>query len=331
MNIEDIARIAGVSVATVSRVINGHSMVKAETAEKVLKAIHEYGYVPNQAARNLRKNESMTLAILAPNFTNPYYAHILAGIGDTAQTLGYSVFIRNVEFGKSEIDYIIKNQRADGIIILSSPYDAGWLDDYSSEVPIVLCCEYSENSKLPRVSIDNYKAAYEAVEYLLDLGHRRIAMISSSNKHISTKLRHEGYRDALNKAGIDVRSEYSVMAAPDYSYNSGYMCANKLFSLSERPTAIFCISDILAISAIAAAGDRGLSVPADVSIMGFDDVDYTTMFRPHLTTISQPCYELGSESIKAIHQYKTGFPESPKVEPMPHKLIMRESTTPCKA
>lgn len=329
--IEDVARMAGVSAATVSRVLNENGAVKAYTAEKVQKAITDLAYVPNRAARNLRRNESMTVSILAPNFTNPYYSHILAGIGDTAQTLGYSVFICNMKFGKAEIDSIIKNHSPDGMILLSSAYNADWLAEYAREIPLVLCCEYVEASSLPHVAIDNYQAAYEAVEYLLNLGHRRIATISAGNSHISTKLRYEGYCDALRDAGLEPRPEYLVKAAPDYSYTSGYMMANKLFSLAKRPSAIFCISDILALSAIAAAGDRGLSVPADVSIMGFDDVHYTTMFHPHLTTVTQPCYEIGSKGMQALHKYKTGFPHPPEVMPLPHQLTMRESTAPCKA
>jgi len=329
--IEDVARVAGVSAATVSRVLNGNGAVKGYTAEKVQKAIVELAYVPNRAAQNLRKNESMTVTILAPNFTNPYYSHILAGIGDTAQALGYSVFICNMKFGKAEIESIVKSHRTDGLILLSSAHDADWLTAYACEMPIVLCCEYMESTSLPHVAIDNYRAAYEAVEYLLNLGHRRIATISAGNSHISTKLRHQGYCDALRDAGMEPRPEYLVKAAPDYSYNSGYIMANKLFSLADRPSAIFCISDILALSAIAAAGDRGLSVPADVSVMGFDDVDYTTMFHPHLTTVAQPCYKIGSKSMKVLHEYKMGFPHPPKSALLPHVLTMRESTAPCKA
>lgn len=332
--IEDVARKAGVSVATVSRVLNRRDNVRANTVERVQKAIDSLSYVPNLSARNLRRNESMVAMIVAPNFTNPYYSHILAGIGDAAQELGYSVFICNTtdaQAVKNLIEGSIKNHRADGVILLSSAYDASWLEDYIGEIPIVQCCEYADAVRLPYVTINNYQAAYEAVEYLLNLGHRRIAILSANNNHISTKLRYEGYCDALRASGLEPRQEYYVKAAPDYSYSSGYVMANKLFTLDERPSAIFCVSDILALSVIAAAGDRGLSVPGDVSVMGFDDVDYTTMFHPHLTTVSQPCYEMGRTSMRALHEFKTNFPHPPQIDSMPHLLTMRESTAPCKA
>lgn len=331
--IEDVARIAGVSPATVSRVLNGNYKVRANTEERVHKAIETLAYVPNFAARNLRRNESMAAMIVAPNFTNPFYSHILAGIGDSAQMLGYSVFICNtaeVDSVKAMIDNTIKNHRADGIILLANAYDADWIEGYSKEIPIVQCCEYAEGLPLPHIAIDNYQAAYEAVEYLLNLGHRRIAHISSSNSHISTKLRREGYCDALRAAGLEPREEYIVQAGPDYSYHSGYALANKLFSLQERPSAVFCISDILALSVIAAASDRGLSVPGNVSVLGFDDVDYTTMFHPYLSTVTQPCYEMGRKSMQLLHEFKASFPAIKPVPPMPHKLSIRESTAPCK-
>lgn len=331
--IEDVARMAGVSVATVSRVLNGNYQVKASTEGRVQKAIEALAYVPNFAARNLRKNQSMAAMIVAPNFTNPYYSHILAGIGDAAQALGYSVFICNEAAPaavEALIDSTIKNHRADGVILLSNDYNAAWLQNYAGQIPVVQCCEYVEGLALPHIAIDNYRAAYEAVEYLIHLGHRQIATISSSNTHISTKLRYQGYCDALRAAGIEPEADYIVQAAPDYSYQSGYMLANKLFNLRKRPSAVFCISDILALSAIAAAADRGLCVPADVSVLGFDDVDYTTMFHPFLTTIAQPCYEMGRKSMQALHAFKSSFPVAPVVEPMGHRLIFRESTAPCK-
>jgi len=331
--IDDVARKAGVSVATVSRVLNRSGNVKGATVERVQNAIEALAYVPNLSARNLRRNESMTAMIMAPNFTNPYYSHILAGIGDMAQILGYSVFICNTADTKAVKDLIdssVKTNRADGVILLSSAYDASWLTDYVQQIPIVQCCEYVDAVQLPRVAINNYQAAFEAVEYLLNLGHRRIAILSADNSHISTKARYEGYCDALRAEGLDIRREYHVKASPDYSYGSGYVMANKLFNLQERPSAVFCVSDILALSVIAAAGDRGLSVPGDVSVMGFDDVDYTTMFHPHLTTVRQPCYEMGRTSMQALHDYKTNFPNQPRIEPMPHLLTVRESTAPCK-
>ncbi len=327
--IEDVAQAAGVSVATVSRVLNGKDVVRPETVEKVRAVIAELAYAPNLSARNLRKNESMVIMVIAPNFTNPFYAHILAGIGDAAQSLGYSVFIcnsRGKETDEMQIDNIIKWHRADGIILLASAHNAKWLQKYANALPIVQCCEYANDVALPYVAIDNYQAAYSSVQYLISLKHKRIATISARNSHVSTKLRLQGYCDALRDAGIERDPSFTVYASKDYTYVSGYAAAEELFSKSNPPTAIFCISDILALSAIAAAVDSGMRVPEDVSVMGFDDVDYTTMFHPHISTIEQPCYELGTQSMHLLHAYKQKFPQAPSCDFLRHKLIIREST-----
>jgi DNA-binding LacI/PurR family transcriptional regulator len=165
------------------------------------------------------------------------------------------------------------------------------------------------------------------MEYLIHLGHQRIAMISSENEYISTNLRLKGYKDTLKKHGIPVRDDYVIYASRDYSFKSGKTKAKELLNVSPRPTAIFCISDTLALGAITAAKEIGYRVPEDVTVIGFDDVEYTTMFHPYITTVVQPCYELGKQSMHLLYTQMTQGKEIPHQLILDHKLVVRESSS----
>ena len=322
---------SGVSLATVSRVLNNSETVRPATAEKVSAAIKALDYTPNQSARNLRRSESRVILTLAPNFSNPYYSRILTGIGDLAHDCEYSVLICNTA-GEAENEKrflkMLEQHRADGAIFLGCHGNHGWLRNYAAEYPLVQCCEYVPALDSPSVSIDNYSAALETVNYLISLGHERIAMMSAANDFISTRQRVQGYRDALAGAGLKAGEKMLVMASADYSYASGLAAAEKLLTLPERPSAVFCVSDILALSVISRAHDMGLSVPGDLAVTGFDDVDYTTMFHPYLTTVAQPCYEMGQQSLRILLGMLGGGQDVKKRTYLPHRLVVRESACP---
>lgn len=326
----DVAREAGVSVATVSRLLNDLGVVSPETAARVYAAIEKLSYEPNLLARNLRKNESRVILILSPNVTNPYYAHILSGIGDAAAELGYSALIFNTADEPGRLRQgleMLKKHRADGAILIASDMDCAWLLEYASNYPLVQCSEYGPDVDIPHVSIDNYLATQQTMEYLIGLGHRRIAIVSSENNYISTSLRLKAYRDTLQKHGLPLRDDYVTFASRDYSFKSGKTRAKELLGVSPRPTAIFCISDTLALGAITAAKELGYRVPDDVTVIGFDDVEHTTMFHPYITTVAQPCYELGRQSahlLYALMQEK----QVPRQMVLEHQLIVRESSSP---
>lgn len=326
--IADVAREASVSVATVSRVLNKQNTVTPETSERVYRAIEKLSFEPNMSARNLRRNETRVILIVAPNITNPYYAHILTGIGDAASESKYSALIYNTAGDetreKAGLD-MLKKRRADGAILLATTKNSMLINEYARKYPIVQCSEYTLNLDLPRVSIDNYKAAADIMEYIVSLGHKRIATISSCNDYISTALRLQGYKNVLTAHGIEIHQEYIALANADYSFKSGKSAAFKLLQQKNRPTAIFCISDILALGAITAAKELGLRVPEDLSVIGFDDVDDTTMFHPYITTVAQPCYELGKESFRVLNACMNNGEEINKKIVLPHKFIIRES------
>ncbi len=330
VKIEDVARAAGVSVATVSRVLNEQGGVLPQTQERVRKAVEALHYEPNLSARNLRRNESRIILILAPNFSNPYYSNVLSGICDVSRNLGYSTLIYNT-YDSNALDEplvtsLFQKNRADGMITLAVNKDDRWLAKYAGKYPLVQCSEYVEDAALPHISVDNRLAASESVAQLIAQGHTRIGIVTSANRYLSSENRLRGYLDALDAAGIAKDDALIAYASADYSFASGKQAARDLLSLPEPPSAIFCVSDILALGVIAAAGKMGLQVPWDLSVTGFDDVDYTTMFHPYLTTVAVPCYELGRSSMLLLYDHIQQKPGAQQAVYLPHQLVQRETT-----
>lgn len=332
VTIADVALEAGVSVATVSRVINQKDNVSLETMRRVEEAIEKLSYEPNILARNFRKSESRVILILAPNITNPYYGQILTGIGFSARRLGYSFMICTTggedEQERDFLDMLAK-KRADGAIMLATGMNRGDIEHYAKKFPIVQCSEYYPDTSVAHVAVDNYRSAYQVVEYLLSLGHRRIATISSVNDYPSTRQRLAGYRDALLAADIQPDDALVRYGSFDYSFSSGLAATQSLLQQNERPTAIFCVSDMLALGAINGARNMGLEVPRDVSVVGFDDVAHATMFRPHITTMAQPCYEIGQRATELLYRLMRSEPCPCQGVMLECQLIVRDSCTTC--
>ncbi|MEG0177781.1 LacI family DNA-binding transcriptional regulator [Anaerorhabdus sp.] len=329
VKISDVSKLAGVSVATVSRVINNTCYVNPETKEKVLKAIQELSYEPNLSARNLRRNTSGAILVLTPNLTNPYYSNIIEGISETARKYGSSTFVCSSNGDKEQEMELIKmldSRRADAAIVLATNFDDKWLLPYAQKYPVVFCSEYNPNLKVNRVSVDNYKAAFEATEYLIQQGHTKIGMLSSENEYISTKLRMEGFLDACKEYGIDSKKNIDF-ASSDYSFQSARKLATKMLSKKNHVTALFCISDILALGAIYGARQVGLDVPTDVSIVGFDNLEYAEMMVPQITTVNQPCREIGVSAMERVQELLNGQDDKPKVTLLEHELVIRGSTS----
>ena len=329
VTILDVAKEANVSPSTVSRVLNNSGSISQATVENVYKAVEKLHYEPNVFARSLRKKETRVILILTPNVINPYYAHIISGISDMMRKLSYSAFICNTGNDMYQMrEYLTKleKRQADGAILMSVEKGEKWLQEYSNDFPIIETSEFDPKIKIPHVSVDNYQAAYDAVSYLISLGHKKIGTISSVNKFISTELRLKGYQNALQDAGIDIHDNYIAYASADYSYQSGCNETRKLLSLSERPTAIFCIGDVLAIGAVNTAREMGLNVPKDLSVIGFDNVEQIGMFSPHLTTVAQPCVGIGEKAVELLFRLIRQEGNVPIETIVPYELIVREST-----
>jgi len=328
----DVAKAAGVSTATVSRVLNGSGTVAPQTVKTVLDIVDKLSYTPNKQAQNLRKSTTGTVLVMLADITNPYYSNVFAGINVKAQEYGYNIYLSDIRRRNAEeiLKNAIESKNADGAILLSSNYDDNWLGDYCNGFPIVECCEYVENIDIPHVSVDNYKAGYDATKYLIDLGYRNIGMISTENKFMSTREREHGYKDALKKNGINPSAGNVAYADINYSFSSGVNAAKKLLTAQNRPDALFCIGDSVALSAVTCAKELGLKVPEDVSIVGFDDVIYTKMIHPYITTIIQPCEKLGECAMDNLKDLIDGKKIEDRYVILPHGFIERESTKPCR-
>ena len=322
--IQEVAKRAEVSVATVSRVINNNPYVKDATRERVLKAIKELNYSPNLSGRILRCNETKVILVLLPTISNPFYSKAVTGIRHIAAKSGYLLLICNTESSaKKEMEYleILMHKQADGAIVMSQELDIEQLERIGAHHPIVQCFEYRESESLSFVSIDNEKAAYEAVSYLISIGHQRIGLVGCNTQYSSAQQREKGYRRALRDANIPLDSNLIIRG--DYGFKSGYNCTGKL--MEQKPTAIFAISDMQAIGVVKALKSMGLSVPQDVSVVGFDNISFAEIYDPGITTVSQPTYKIGSKAMSILINQMKGETSTPQQIIMKHRLVIRES------
>ncbi|NSW89431.1 MAG: LacI family DNA-binding transcriptional regulator [Firmicutes bacterium] len=326
--IQDVAKMAGVSVATVSRVLNNSPLVSEKTRENVMKAIKILDYRPNLLGRNLRRTETRMVLVLLPSISNPFYSRVVKGIEAVARENGYNIMLCNTD-SKPEREsvylQILRNRLADGVIFMAPELGPEELSDISRNFPVVQCCEYKEGASVSQVSIDNFRGAYKAVGHLIGLGHKRIGMITCKNNFVSTIQRKAGYKKAIEDAGLVF--DPSLIKYGNYSFKSGIKAAKQFLLMHGNiPTAVFAISDVMAIGAIRGFKEKGVKVPDDISVIGFDGISYAEMYNPTLTTISQPQYELGCESMKLLLMHIRREVSEPRNVILEHELIIREST-----
>ncbi len=325
--IQDVAKLANVSVATVSRVINNTTYVSPEARQEVNNAIKQLNYQPNLTARNLRRLETKTILVLLPTISNTFYSKVIKGIEDTAYKNGYTVMICTTASNKQiENRYLnlLKNKLVDGIIFMTSQLEEDELGLIAQNLPIIQCGEYKENVPASYISIDNEAAGYMAVNHLIKRGHCKIGMVTCRNNHISTKKRELGYKKALNEAGIEYKSD--LIKYGNYGFGSGMKLAKEFLKIKPRPTAIFAISDMMAIGLVRYFLDKGLKVPEDIAVVGFDNIRFSYMVKPKITTISQPQYKMGSLAMELLLRKIQDKQSNPQNVFMEHKLIVRESS-----
>jgi DNA-binding LacI/PurR family transcriptional regulator len=328
VSISDVAERAGVSVATVSRVLNGHTNVREATREKVLEAVATSGYRINELARNLRTAESRLLLTMVPDFGNPFYAAIVRGIDSVARQNGYFMLLCDTGADplreRSYFD-LLRGRRADGAICLDPAAVQKALAEESSALPWVACCEFDPEAAVPYVGIDNHLAAGDVVRYLIGKGHDRIALINSGHGYLYGRQRLAGYRDALQDAGLEAHPEW-LIELDSLDYDAGERAAAQLAALGDaRPTAVFAVSDTLAIGVMNGFRGAGLRVPDDVAVVGFDDIAVAGHIDPPLTTVSQPMQQLGETAADLLlRRLRDPRAEVPGVL-LPHRLIQRRS------
>jgi DNA-binding LacI/PurR family transcriptional regulator len=322
-SISAVAALAGVSTATVSRVLNRSKPVNAETRERVEAAVAQLGYRANPFARSLMSGESRLILVLVPDFANPFFAEIVQGIESMTRRHGYSILLSHAQ-DNSTLDTAYA-QLADGVISLAHVQDQRAIKGGTGqphELPWIACSEFMPDNGMPYVSIDHRQASIDAVQYLLNRGHRRIALLTAQEDYAWAQQRRAGYEETLQRAGLPIDPAY-VRIARGTGYADGIAAVGGLLSLREQPTAIFAVSDTLAIGAIKALRRAGRRVPDDVAVIGFDNVPLSQVFEPSLTTIAQPMRELGSTAAELLLEQLAG--KQPTSRTLPHTLMVRES------
>ncbi|MDF2631839.1 MAG: LacI family transcriptional regulator [Caproiciproducens sp.] len=338
ITIKDVARMCGVGVTTVSRAINNHPDISEDTKSMIMQVIKENHYVPNNSARNLKRSASKTIAVLIKGITNPFFNRMLQVFEKETHRHKYSYILQRVDENQDEIDVAIeleKEKRLKGIIFLGGYFSHSKEKLDQLAVPFVLSTigmtsEVDQNN-YSSVSVDDFKESYKIVNYLCELGHKKIAIIAASVDDESIgKLRYEGYKKALEDHGLSVEENlvrYMKEDIETYTMENGYVVTNELLKSKEEFTAIYAISDSLAVGACKAILESGKRVPEDYSVAGFDGLDISFYYTPSITTIRQPVEEIAEETIKIlfdlIHNKTTQAHKT-----FPAELIVRESTRP---
>jgi LacI family repressor for deo operon, udp, cdd, tsx, nupC, and nupG len=329
--IYEVAKKAAVSTATVSRVLSQPDVVSPATRRRVLDAVERLGYEPNSTAKNLRTLRTGKLLVTVPDISNPFFSLILQGIEDAAQREGYSVLLGDTQHDARREDgyaMMLKRKEADGLIFLGHrlPKTAAELVRATSQcAPIVNGCEFSPRLGIPSVHIDNAKAASEAVDHLYRLGHRRIGIVTGP---LASPLSRDRLSGAMARAKRARGERDCLVMNGDFSIESGSVAAEQLLGRRDRPTAIFCFNDEMAMGVLETARRRHLSVPDDVSVVGFDDIRFARYTDPPLTTVAQPMRAIGEGTVQLLLQILNGDGRAPDSITLPHTLTVRSSTAP---
>jgi LacI family transcriptional regulator len=338
--IRDVSKLAGVSVATVSAVINGKPMVSEKLTQQVRRAIEALNYQPDFLARSLRMRRSHIVGIVMPQFASPHYAEILRGVEDIVSQAGYSILISNsrgdVDQEKNEISVLV-SQRVDGLLLATSNNHFAYHRIFTRHFPLVLFDRFTPGYTGTAVVTDNAKASFDATNYLIGLGHRRIAVIAGTKGISTSDERVEGFRSALNQSGLVAGPEYFKRGC--FNMKGGWECGLELMKISSPPTAIFSHNYEMTLGLMRALAESNVQCPNQVSVLGFDDFvvgmegfSWATMFSPKLTCIAQPSYELGRRAASALLKKIDGTTNETIAEEgiirMNAELRIRESTLP---
>lgn len=328
--IKDIARLANTSVATVSRVINGDQNVSEALKKRVYDVIEETGYVPNFVGRNLRTSKSYKLLVILPDIANQFYSEILKGIEEQAGHCGYDVLTSithlNTEIESRYLD-MVKTRQVDGIISFYTAMDSDKIRDLAGTYPYVQACEPDMEAGSSYVMIDNEKAAYDAVTYLIEKNYQNIGMISGTFYRNSEKAREAGYRKALQAAGLAVYPDNIRHAS--YDYMTGYEECTKLLEQKEPVSAVFAVSDVVAAGAVRSVIDHGLVPGRDVGIIGFDNTSLSEIYNPSITTVAQPRHDIGTIAVDLLMERINDIHAISKGIVLPHHIVYRQSTGDC--
>jgi len=334
--LRDVARVAGVHPGTVSRALNPQTrgLVNERTARRVLAAAEELGYRPNPIARGLRTNRSHTIGVLVPDLMNPLFAAVVRGIEDGLREAGYTPLIANTDndADREKIAYEAMSARqVDGFIAATAVRDHWLLEDQASRgAKVVLVNRRVDSDAIPAVIGDDHEGVRLAVEHLAELGHTRIAHVAGSQSLYTGWSRYEGFRDAMRAGKLDVDPDLIVFSDA-FTEREGARCCGELLDRRRDFTAIVAGNDLLALGCYDALEERGLRCPEDVSVVGYNDMPFVGRFRPPLTTVRVPHYELGATAAELMLEQLQGIEAPPRQLLLAPKLVVRGSTAPVQA
>jgi LacI family transcriptional regulator len=326
ITIQDVARAAGVSVSTVSRVLNGKDDVAEETLETVQKVIKDLGYASSLAARGMRSHRTGVIGMVMPDIASMYCVDVMRGVNQAIMKLDFDLIIytngdiRKYGTADQERRYValLNGSITDGVVVVAPS-----MSDFVTNAPVVIIDPNGENPAFPAVVSDNHEAALNAMSYLTGLGHRRIGFITGRLELVSARLRLQGYKDGLAAAGIPV--DDCLIQVGDYTDETAEGCACALLSLKDRPTAIFASNDMSALGVYHAARQMGLRIPEDISVVGFDNVSESGFFDPPLTTIDQFLADMGTTAIEMIAKLIKGEALDSNLHKIQTQLVVRDS------
>ncbi len=340
ITIKDIAKKCGVGISTVSRALNNHPDINPDTRRMIMDVIEETGFIPNNSARNLKRTDAKCIAVLVKGITNPLFSSMIQIIEEETQQNRYALVLRHVEAQEDEIDVALeleKEKRLRGIVFLGGLFEHSEEKISKLKIPFIFSTigvnvpDRINKVEFSNIAVDDRLESRKMTEYLLNLGHRRIALITERSERPIGKLRTEGYRQAYDDYGLAVPEELICYVQEDidhYSMENGYLTARKLLQSGEKVTAIYAVSDSLALGACRAVHEAGKRIPEDISVAGYDGIEMGEYYNPKLTTIKQPVEEIAKKTIRLLLDVIAERNDHQQII-LPARLVVRESTGPC--
>ena len=302
--IKDVAKMAGVSTTTVSHVINKTRFVAKETEEAVMQAIKSLKYSPSAVARSLKVNTTKSIGMIVTTSESPYFAEIIHAVEDHCYRQGYSLFLCNTQNDpekiKNHVEMLTK-KRVDGLLVMCSEYTQHSLDVLSSfsSVPMVVM-DWGPNTDTDIIEDNSFTGGYLATKHLIDCGHKEIGLIAGELDKTTARTRYEGFVKAMNETNLPIHENWIMEGF--FEPEDGYECMNKILAQDSLPTAVFCCNDVMALGAISAITEKGLRVPDDISIIGYDNIHSSRFYAPPLTTIHQSKSRLGAQAVNLLFE-----------------------------
>lgn len=340
ITIKDIAKRCGVGISTVSRALNNHPDINPKTRKMIMDVIEETGFIPNNSARNLKRADAKCIAVLAKGITNPMFGRMIRVIEEETQHNKYALVLRHVEAYEDEVDVALelkKEKRLRGIVFLGGRFVHSEEKLAKLNVPFIFSAiGVDVNDKIGRlefsnIAVDDKLESKRMTDYLLGLGHRKIAVIAEKPQEPVGRMRVEGYMEAFRERGLETPDNMIRYVQEDmehYSMENGYLTAKKLLESGEKVTAIYATSDALAVGACRAVVEAGKKIPEDISVAGYDGMEIGEYYNPKLTTIRQPVEEMAKRTIRLLLDVIGGQRENQQII-FPAELVVRESTGKC--